>query len=78
MSDNEFEVVLLNVREAAHYVRLSPNTLNSKRSSGSGPRFVKLGGRAFYRRSDLDAWIEQRAFDCTAAARAVGSQVGGA
>jgi hypothetical protein len=27
---------------------------------GTGPTFVRHGGRVYYRPSDLDAWIERR------------------
>ena len=44
-------------REAAAYLRVAPSTLQSKRSKGEGPRFVKAGGRVLYLKADLESWI---------------------
>ena len=46
----------LTQQEAAAYLRLSPRTLERHRVEGTGSRFVKLGRRVLYRRSDLDDW----------------------
>lgn len=46
--------------EAAEYLGLSPATLETLRTRGGGPPFVKLGRRVVYRREDLDAWIAER------------------
>jgi excisionase family DNA binding protein len=43
--------------EAAAYLGLSPATLETLRTRGGGPPFVKLGRRVVYRREDLDAWL---------------------
>ena len=52
---------VLRTEEAAAYVGLSASTLEKKRLSGTGPRFVKLGGRAIgYDRADLDTWLDQQ------------------
>jgi hypothetical protein len=56
-------------REAAEKLRKSEHTLNAQRSRGEGPTFVKLGGRVFYRGSDLDAYVEAHRFSSTAEAR---------
>jgi hypothetical protein len=45
--------------QAAEYLGLSPRTLSNMRSSGDGPTFYKIGG-VFYKKADLDAWIETR------------------
>ncbi|MDY7093778.1 MAG: helix-turn-helix domain-containing protein [Acidobacteriota bacterium] len=42
---------------AAEYLGLSPATLETMRSRGGGPVFVKLGRRVVYRREDLDEWL---------------------
>ena len=47
--------------EAAKYVRLSEGHLETLRRVGNGPAFERYGRRVRYRRTDLDAWIEQRA-----------------
>lgn len=50
----------LTTPEAAKYLRLSPKTLETKRSRGGGPPYIKLGRRVVYRRTDLDKWLESR------------------
>lgn len=49
----------MRVDAAASYLGLSESTLNKMRGEGRGPRFIRLGGRCFYRREDLDAYVEQ-------------------
>lgn len=39
---------------------LAPAILETLRSRGGGPPFVKLGRRVVYRREDLDSWLEER------------------
>src|SRR5689334_4246208 len=48
---------LLNVPEAAAYLRRTKGSIDQWRAEGFGPRFVKLGSRVAYRLSDLDRWI---------------------
>lgn len=36
----------------------SPQGLATWRAEGRGPRFVKLGGRVYYRASDVAAWLD--------------------
>lgn len=43
------------VRKAGY--RFNGNTLRNWRCAGVGPRYVKVRGRIFYRRADLDAYI---------------------
>lgn len=47
--------------EAADYVGLSFGTLNIYRYRGVGPKGSRIGGRVYYDRADLDAWMELRA-----------------
>ena len=49
----------MTTKEAAAYCKLSHKTLNGYRCSGFGPKFVKLGRRVFYKKCDVDAWIEE-------------------
>lgn len=49
-------------RDAAIYLGLSEGTLANKRITGDGPRFIKPGGRIFYFKRDLDAWLTQGGF----------------
>lgn len=48
---------LLDQTGAAEYLSLSHRTLEKWRSVGGGPRYTKLGKRAFYRVSDLEQFI---------------------
>jgi predicted DNA-binding transcriptional regulator AlpA len=43
--------------QAAEYLGLAASTLDKMRSEGRGPRFLRLGGRIFYRNEDLDAFL---------------------
>jgi hypothetical protein len=45
---------------AARYLGVEPKTLSHWAMQGKGPRPVKVGGRAFYFRNDLDAFIRGR------------------
>ena len=50
---------LFNTAQAAHYVVISPSTLEHWRMLGRGPKVTKLGPRLKrYRKHDLDQWIE--------------------
>lgn len=52
---------LLNTRDAAQYLGLSPATLGTWRSIGGGPPFVRYSARCVrYRRKDLDVWVASR------------------
>jgi predicted DNA-binding transcriptional regulator AlpA len=58
---------LLNERDAARYLGISPATLRKHRSMGTipgkveGPPWIKAGPRAIrYAIEDLDAWIDSR------------------
>ena len=57
---------IMRTREAARYVCIPESTLAKLRMRANrerGPRFVKLSGTIIYRRSDLDAWIEENVVD---------------
>lgn len=45
-------------RDAAAYVGAAEKTLAMWALKGKGPRSVKVGGRRFYYKGDLDAFIE--------------------
>ena len=50
---------ILRTPAAATYIGLSESTLEKKRLSADGPRFVRLGGRAVgYDIADLDVWLD--------------------
>ena len=50
---------------AAQYTGVSESFLAKGRCYGFGPRFCKLGRRVVYRKSDLDAWREERVYAST-------------
>ena len=56
--------------EAAQLLRLSPRTLEAMRCDGSGPPFYKAGrglrARVLYRQSDLERWLAEQCYICTA------------
>lgn len=49
----------LTTTEAAAVLRMSKRTLESMRVSGNGPPYYQRvqGGRVFYDRQELDAWM---------------------
>ena len=49
--------LLMTQEEAAESLRAKPTTMQWWRTTGRGPKYVKLGRRVFYRQSDLDAFI---------------------
>lgn len=57
---------LMTTSEAAAYLRLKTNTLAIYRMTGEGPTYIKQSARRIlYRRSDLDEWLNKRAFRST-------------
>ena len=54
---------LLTVSEAAAMLRRSKSTLDVWRCRLTGPRYLKLHGKIFYRLSDLAAFIEAAVID---------------
>jgi Helix-turn-helix domain len=61
---------LLTVNEAADYVRGSASYLNKLRVTGGGPQYIKRGSRVFYRRADLDRWLDKQVRKSTAEGKA--------
>lgn len=60
---------LLTGDQAGEYLKTNVRTLANWRGLGRGPRYIRVGGRPFYRRADLDVWIESHSFAHTAAER---------
>jgi hypothetical protein len=62
---------VLKPKDAAKVLHLSPRTLETMRTRGGGPPFVKYGdgrsARVVYRRCDLDAWLASRVRPSTTA-----------
>ncbi len=52
-------------KEAANFLRLSPRTLQRHRVAGTGPDFIRLGGRVLYTRNDLLSWVERNRHQST-------------
>ena len=54
--------LLLTVKQAAKYLGVSVSFLDKARSEGApgdrtqAPPFVRVGGRVYYRRADLETW----------------------
>ena len=60
---------------AALYTGFAVKTLAMHASAGTGPRFQKIGGRVFYRRDELDAWLTSfPTVQSTAQAQAIGAR----
>jgi excisionase family DNA binding protein len=58
---NEMSHDRLSADEAAEYLGLKYQTLAAWRSNKRHQiPFIKIGSLVFYRRSDLDAWLESR------------------
>lgn len=57
MSDRQ-NSSLMTTAEAAAWLRLNAHTLENMRWQGTGPKFLKHGGRVFYDRRDLEVWSE--------------------
>lgn len=55
------EQALLNTADAARFLGLSASTLAKARLSGEGCPYVKIGSAVRYRRSDLFAFVAERA-----------------
>lgn len=51
---------MLNTKQAAKLLSLSPKTLENWRCSGSGPKFTKIGRLVMYNIGDLNRWIDAR------------------
>jgi hypothetical protein len=52
------DIELLTAAEYARLRRCSLRTLDRERANHFGCPFVRLGGRIFYRRSDIERYIE--------------------
>ena len=61
--DTMEQPLLLDEKRAARILGVSLSFLRKSRSEGApgdrtqAPGFVRVGGRVFYRRADLEAWI---------------------
>lgn len=53
------DIELLTTAEYARLRRCSLRTLDRERANRSGCPYLRLGGRIFYRRSDIELYIER-------------------
>jgi Helix-turn-helix domain len=49
----------MDAQNAAAYVGKTVKTMAMYRCAGTGPKFIKSGGKIFYYREDLDAWLRE-------------------
>lgn len=54
---------LLTLKEVAELLDVSTNTIYYWRWQGTGPKGHKVGKHVRYRRSDIDAWLDERGDD---------------
>jgi hypothetical protein len=50
----------LNVADAAEFIGLAKQTLNTWRVAGDGPPYHKLGRRVLYDAEELEGWVQGR------------------
>ena len=55
----------LRTPEAARFLGLSGRTLEKHRTYGTGPKYLKIGGRVVYALEDLQAWADLGAKNST-------------
>ena len=55
----------LDTNELAELTKTKAQTWRKKRWRGDSPRFVKLGNRVLYRRSDVERYLAERTFSNT-------------
>lgn len=51
--------------ELVDYWKISKNTLRKWRSLGTGPIYVKIGGRVLYRREDIAKYEAENLYRCS-------------
>jgi Helix-turn-helix domain len=51
----------LTQEQAAAVIGVKPTTLSAWRHFGRGPRYLKVGRSCFYRRSDIETWLDGQA-----------------
>lgn len=64
-TDADDRYMLLNVEEAAAFLRLARSTLDHYRCEGKGPVYRKHGTRVFYTRASLIEWSGRRELSST-------------
>ena len=56
---------LMTVKQTAAYLCVSKSFLDKARLTGEGPGFIRIGRKILYRKSVVDAWLQQRQFAST-------------
>jgi hypothetical protein len=51
----------LTQEQAAVVIGVKPTTLATWRHFGRGPKYLKIGRSCFYRRDDIDRWMDAQA-----------------
>ena len=59
---------LLTPDQTSAKLKIAKQTLAQWRVEGKGPKFVRLGNRAFYRAGDVEAFVTGHVFSSTAEA----------
>jgi hypothetical protein len=59
---------LMSAKNAAIYLGRSEGALANMRCRGEGPRYIKRG-RVYYRKADLDSWLDEAQVMSTGQAR---------
>ena len=54
-----FEDPLWSTKSVSEYLNIHPQSLARWRKNRTGPPYVRLEGGIFYRRSELEEWIEK-------------------
>lgn len=52
---------IMTTQEVASYLRVPRATVYAWNTRGGGPKYLRVGKHARYRRSDVDAWLERQA-----------------
>ena len=58
---------LLDTDQAAEYCRMVKGSMHNYRSRKIGPNYLKLGSRVFYKKSELDRYLDSKEVECNAA-----------
>jgi hypothetical protein len=62
----ESNALVYTPEQAAPLIVSTPGTMARWRRTGKGPRFIRVGKKIAYRRSDLEAWLDGQTYSNTA------------
>jgi predicted DNA-binding transcriptional regulator AlpA len=63
-------LTLLDTPRLARELGVGSSTLEKWRLKGSGPRFIRLGGKVAYDAKDVEAWLEAQKAESTSTPQA--------